>query len=76
MSFSVSDGAGFEYAGTPRGLFAKPSHAASPRFLRMVADLVRFNRDVRPLLELAPARAPRCASSCARAATPTGSCSG
>lgn len=45
MSFSVSDDAGdFEYAGTPRGLFGQRSHLVSPRFHRMVADLVRFNR--------------------------------
>ena len=45
MSFSVSDDRGrFEYAGTPRGLFAQRSHLASPRFLRMIGDLLRFNR--------------------------------
>ena len=58
MSFSVSDGAGFEYAGTPRGLFAKPSHAANPRFLRMIADLARFNRQAQSLFELAPDEGP------------------
>jgi uncharacterized protein len=58
MSFSVSDGRDFEYAGTPRGLFAKPSHAASPRFRRMVRDLVRFNREARSLLELPPGAGP------------------
>jgi len=59
MSFSVSDGKGdFEYAGTPRGIFAKPSHAVSPPFLRMIADLVRFNREARALLELAPGEGP------------------
>ena len=58
MSFSVSDGAGFEYAGTPRGLFAKPAHAADPRFLRMIRDLVRFNREARALLDLAPGEGP------------------
>ena len=59
MSFSVSDGDGaFEYSGSPRGLFAQPANAANPRFLRMVADLVRFNRDVRGLLELAPDQGP------------------
>ncbi len=52
MSFSVSDGQGdFEYAGTPRGLFAKPSHAVDPRFLGMIRDLVRFNREARALLD-------------------------
>jgi predicted NAD/FAD-binding protein len=59
MSFSVSDGTGgFEYSGSPRGLFAQPGNAANPRFLRMVADLVRFNREVRGLLELAPDEGP------------------
>jgi predicted NAD/FAD-binding protein len=59
MSFSVSDERGdFEYAGTPRGLFAQRSHAADPRFLRMVADLLRFNRESRQLLELRPDEGP------------------
>jgi uncharacterized protein len=49
MSFSVSDGAGFEYAGTPRGLFANPRHLVDPRFLRMIRDLLRFNREARAL---------------------------
>ncbi len=76
MSFSVSDGGGFEYAGTPRGLFAKPAHAASPRFLRMIRDLARFNREAAVLLRPGSRqRGPRCASSSTRAATPTGSCS-
>jgi len=59
MSFSVSDDhGGFEYAGTPRGLFAQRSHLASPRFLRMIGDLVRFNREARSLLESDPASGP------------------
>jgi predicted NAD/FAD-binding protein len=59
MSFSVSDGRGdFEYAGTPRGLFAKPSHLANPHFLRMIRDLIRFNREARSLLALAPSGGP------------------
>ena len=59
MSFSVSDGEGsFEYAGTPRGVFAQRSHLASPRFLRMLADLVRFNRQAGRLLELSPGTGP------------------
>jgi predicted NAD/FAD-binding protein len=53
MSFSVSDERGdFEYAGTPKGVFAQRSHLASPRFLRMIADLARFNREARSLLAL------------------------
>ena len=58
MSFSVSDGGSFEYAGTPRGLFAKPRHVADPRFLRMIRDLVRFNREAGALLDLAPGEGP------------------
>jgi len=59
MSFSVSDDSGsFEYAGTPRGLLAQPSNLADPRFARMIADLVRFNRDARRLLELRPDEGP------------------
>jgi len=59
MSFSVSDEEGrFEYAGTPRGLFAQRSHLASPRFLRMVRDLLRFNREARSLLELSAGSGP------------------
>jgi predicted NAD/FAD-binding protein len=50
MSFGVSDG-DFEYASTsPNGLFAKRSHLASPAFLRMVADVPRFQREARALL--------------------------
>src|ERR1700759_2054005 len=45
MSFSVSDGrGGFEFSGTPWGLFARPSHLLSPTFLRMLRDWRRFNR--------------------------------
>lgn len=59
MSFSVSDVAGsFEYASTPRGLFAQRSHLADRRFLRMVRDLIRFNREAPSLLELAPGEGP------------------
>ena len=50
MSFSVSDDAGaFEYSGTPRGVFAQRSHLVDPRFLRMIRDLVRFNREASAL---------------------------
>jgi predicted NAD/FAD-binding protein len=44
MSFSVSDGGGFEFSGTPRGLFARPAHLLSPTFIRMLRDWRRFNR--------------------------------
>ena len=50
MSFSVSDGAGFEYSGTPWGLFARPSHLLSPRFIRMLRDWRRFNREAKALI--------------------------
>ena len=51
MSFSVSDGrGGFEYSGTPRGLFARPRHLVSPAFLGMLRDWRRFNREARELL--------------------------
>lgn len=51
MSFSVSDGRDFEYAGNgPRGLFANPRHVTDPRFLRMVREYARFNRDAKALL--------------------------
>jgi uncharacterized protein len=53
MSFSVSDGrGGFEYAGTPRGLFARPRHLASPAFLGMLRDWRRFNREAQALVGL------------------------
>ncbi len=51
MSFGVSDG-DFEYASTsPNGLYAKRSHLLSPVFQRMVADVPRFQRRARALLE-------------------------
>ncbi len=51
MSFGVSDG-DFEYASTsPNGLYAKRSHLLSPAFQRMVADVPRFQRRARALLE-------------------------
>jgi predicted NAD/FAD-binding protein len=52
MSFAVSDERGdFEYASTSaNGLFAKRAHLASPRFHRMLADVVRFQRAARELI--------------------------
>src|SRR3954466_1170411 len=51
MSFGVSDGRDFEYSGSsPNGLFAKRAHLVTPWFHRMIADLVRFNRNARTLL--------------------------
>lgn len=52
MGFSVaSDHEDFEYAGTPTGLFAQRSNLFKPQFHRMIADLLRFNRAMRELLE-------------------------
>jgi predicted NAD/FAD-binding protein len=51
MSFGVSDGEGFEYNGaSPNGLFARRRHLVDPGFHRMVADLLRFNRNAKALL--------------------------
>jgi uncharacterized protein len=57
MSFGVSDPVGdFEYNGaSANGLYAKRSHLLTPWFQRMVADLVRFNREARELLAARPA---------------------
>ncbi len=46
LSISAPDGA-FEFAGTARGLLAQPRNLLRPRFLRMLRDQVRFNRDAR-----------------------------
>jgi predicted NAD/FAD-binding protein len=58
MSFSVSDGAGgFEYASrSPNALFANRRHLVTPAFHRMVADLRRFHRAGRHLLEVGDER--------------------
>jgi predicted NAD/FAD-binding protein len=50
MGFSVSDGARFEYSGTPWGLFARPAHLVSPSFLGMLRDWRRFNREAKALI--------------------------
>jgi predicted NAD/FAD-binding protein len=52
MSFSVSDGKGdFEYASTSiSGLYANRSHFVKPWFQKMVADVVRFQRQAPRLL--------------------------
>ncbi|TQD45568.1 NAD(P)/FAD-dependent oxidoreductase [Marilutibacter aestuarii] len=53
MSFSVhSEASGIEYnASTLDGLFCQRRNLASPRFLRMVADILRFNREAPALLQ-------------------------
>ena len=55
MSFSVSvEGGRFEWAGTNLdSLFAQRANLVSPRFLRMVADIMRFNRNARSYLVMA-----------------------
>jgi len=52
MSFGVSkNNAAFEYAGGDlKQLFAQPSNVFSPRFLRMVRDILRFNKSAPALL--------------------------
>jgi uncharacterized protein len=53
MSFSVKgEEEDFEFSGTPRGLLCQPRNLLSPRFQRMIADLLRFNRELRRLLTL------------------------
>jgi predicted NAD/FAD-binding protein len=45
MGFSVKgEDEDFEYAGTPRGVFAQRENLARPAFWRMLTDLRRFNR--------------------------------
>ena len=51
MSFSVrNDRAGLEWAGTTIGtLFAQPRNLLRPAYWRMIADIVRFNREATSL---------------------------
>jgi predicted NAD/FAD-binding protein len=53
MSFSVScEKTGLEYNGTSRNaLFAQRSNLFRPSFYRMIADILRFNREAPALLE-------------------------
>ncbi len=52
MSFSLScERSGLEYNGTSvNSLFAQRSNALRPSFLRMIWDILRFNREARELL--------------------------
>ena len=51
MSFGVSDGEDFEYAGhSPLALYANPRHLVDRGFQRMVGEYVRFNRAARALM--------------------------
>ncbi|MGA0805277.1 MAG: FAD-dependent oxidoreductase, partial [Pseudohongiellaceae bacterium] len=56
MSFSVSDAvSGVEYAGSNLDtLFAQRRNLFSPRFLRMVRDILRFNGEVETHLQQDP----------------------
>ena len=53
MSFSVrDDAAGIEWSGADlAGLVAQPANALRPAFWRMVADILRFNREARSLVD-------------------------
>jgi predicted NAD/FAD-binding protein len=53
MSFSVRhEGSGLEYNGTSlNGLFAQRTNLLRPGFLRMLGEIVRFNREAPRLLE-------------------------
>jgi predicted NAD/FAD-binding protein len=54
MSMSVRcEGCGLEYAGAlgPAGVFAQPRSLARPAFLRMLAEVHRFHRHARRLVE-------------------------
>lgn len=52
MSWSLRcDRHGLEYAGSPRGVLAQPGNLASPAYLRFLADIGRFHRIGRRLLD-------------------------
>ena len=51
MGFSVkAEDMDFEYAGTPTGVFCQRTNLVNPVFWRMIADLLRFNRELAELL--------------------------
>ncbi len=51
MSFSVKgEEEDFEYCGTPRGVFCQPRNLLRPSFWSMLAELPRFNRELRRVL--------------------------
>jgi uncharacterized protein len=51
MSFSVKgEQESFEYCGTPAGVFCQPRNLLRPWFWRMLAEVPRFNRELRRVL--------------------------
>lgn len=51
MSFAVTSAEeDFEYSGTPRGLLCQPRNLLRPWYLGMLAELPRFNRELRRVL--------------------------
>jgi len=51
MSFAVSlDRGRYEYAGSPRGLFAQPANLLRPSHWRMTAEILRFFRETQALV--------------------------
>jgi uncharacterized protein len=61
MSFSVSEGPHrFEWAGTNlRSVFAQKRNLLSPSFLRMLVDILRFNRHATRMAEVSCAAQPQ-----------------
>ena len=57
MGFSVrSDRTGLEYSGSSlRGLFVQPRNVVNPAFLRMLADILRFDREAPRAVRRRPA---------------------
>ena len=47
MSFAVSDSEGFEWSSNPSGLFAWKRNLFNPRYLKLLADILSFNKAAR-----------------------------
>ena len=76
MSMSITcDACGLSYAGGRglRGLLAQPSRLADPRFVRMLAEVRRFHRAARALLDEAGATDPTWGEFLAEGGSPTSS---
>ena len=77
MSFSVSDGdGGFEYSGSPRGLFAQPGNASTHGSCAWCATWCASTARCARCWSSRPTRGRRCVSSWTPAATASGSPSG